>query len=233
MKILAVIPARGGSKSVPRKNIAMLGGKPLIFYTIREAKKITQITNLIVSTDDPEIAQICKNFGAEVPEIRPKCLATDDAQTIDVVKHVLSFSEKQCGLVYDSVLLLQPTSPLRKASHIARAIDMFSSTDCDSLVSIVGVGGYHPFRMKRLVDSFLVNYIDQGFEDMRPRQNLPPVFIRNGAIYLVRRDVIMNQNQLVGSKCLGYEMSEHESINIDSEIDLKIAEMLLKQQDSE
>jgi CMP-N,N'-diacetyllegionaminic acid synthase len=229
MKILAVIPARGGSKSVPRKNIAPIAGRPLLAYTVEEALKVAAITDLIVSTDDPEIADIACSLGAMAPFLRPAELATDQAQSAPVLKHSLLEMEARRGFRYDAIMMLQPTTPLRQACHIQTAIDMLTAHDCDSVVSVVSVGGNHPFRMKRLVDNRLVNYIDQGFEDMRPRQVLPPVYIRNGAVYLSRRHVVVDQEQIVGSICLGFEMSVEESVNIDDQLDFKMAELLLSE----
>ena len=140
-----------------------------------------------------------------------------------------NFMEKYNGIKYDSILMLQPTSPLRTSKHINEAIELFGSQECDSVVSIVSVGGNHPFRMKRLVGNQLINFIDQGVWDMRPRQSLPEAYIRNGAIYLISRDAFTRCNQLIGDKCLGYVMNESESINIDTPIDLKIAKLLLEE----
>jgi CMP-N-acetylneuraminic acid synthetase len=123
--------------------------------------------------------------------------------------------------------MLQPTTPLRRASHIEAAIDLLITHDCESVVSVVSVSANHPFRMKRMVGKTLINFIEQGFEDMRPRQVLPPVYIRNGAVYLSRRHVVVDQEQVVGSVCLGFEMGAEESINIDDRIDFKLAELLL------
>ena len=229
MKILGVIPARGGSKSVPRKNIANIAGKPLIAYTIEEALKCNSITDVVVSTDDEEIAIVAKSLGALVPFNRPKDLASDQALTAPVAKHCLVEMEFRQSYKYDAVLLLQPTTPLRTVDHINSAILLFKTNVCDSVVSVTGVEGNHPFRMKRLIGDMLINWIDQGFEDMRPRQLLPPAFIRNGAIYLTRRSVIYNNNSLVGNRCLGFIMNSEDSINIDTKIDFKLAEILLKE----
>ncbi|MBU0587297.1 MAG: acylneuraminate cytidylyltransferase family protein [Gammaproteobacteria bacterium] len=229
MKILAVIPARGGSKSVPRKNIAHIAGKPLLSFTVEEAQKVPAITDLVVSTDDQEIASVARSLGVQVPFLRPTELATDQAQSAPVLRHCLLEMEALRGLRYDAVLMLQPTTPLRQACHIETAIDMLVAYECDSVVSVVSVGGYHPFRMKRLVGKQLINLIDQGFEDMRPRQVLPPVYIRNGAVYLSRRHVVAEQEQVVGSVCLGFEMGADESVNIDDRLDFKMAEILLKE----
>lgn len=229
MKVLAVIPARGGSKSVPRKNIAILAGRPLLAYTIHEAKKVAEISDLVVSTDDKEIARIAQSLGALVPFMRPEELGTDQAQSAPVLRHSLLEMEARRNLAYDAVLMLQPTTPLRAARHIEKAINIMKNKECDSVVSVVSVAGHHPFRMKIMSGDLLTNFIDQGFEDMRPRQVLPPVFIRNGAVYLSRRHVVADHNQVVGPKCLGFEMDRNESINIDDAIDLKLAELLLKE----
>ena len=228
MKILGVIPARGGSKSVNKKNIAEIGGFPLIYYTIKEAKKIPLFTDLIVSTDDKEIANISKKYGAKVPFIRPLEIAQDHTLSIDVLKHSLLEMEKIKNTEYDAVMMLQPTSPFRKEKHINESIKIFKETNADTVVSVVSVEGYHPFRMKRMIGNYLINYIDQGFEDMRPRQVLPKVFIRNGAIYLSKSNVIKNSNYIVGKNCVGMKMSSEESLNIDSEIDLQFAKFFMK-----
>jgi CMP-N,N'-diacetyllegionaminic acid synthase len=228
MRILAIIPARGGSKSVPRKNIATIAGKPLLAYTVEEALKVSAITDLVVSTDDEEIASVAHSLGAQVPFLRPVELATDYAQSAPVLKHCLLHMENLSGAPYDAVLMLQPTTPLRRAEHMERAIQMMRNSECDSVASIVSVDGNHPFRMKRLIGDRLINYIEQGFEDMRPRQVLPAVYIRNGAIYLSRCDVVAKHDRIVGGNCLGFEMSIEESINIDDWLDFKMAEFLLQ-----
>ncbi len=229
IKILAVVPARGGSKGIPRKNIVDIDGSPLISYTIDAALKSNYLTDIVVSTDDAEIAEISRDLGAQVPFIRPEYLASDKAKSSPVIEHAVNFMENIKGFKYDAILMLQPTSPLRTSKHIDESLDLFTLQDCDSVVSIVSVGGNHPFRMKRLIGNQLINYIDQGFWDMRPRQSLPDVYIRNGAIYLIKRDVFMHHHQLIGDKCLGYIMNDYESTNIDTPIDLKIAELLLKE----
>ena len=229
MKILTIIPARGGSKGVPRKNIAMLNDKPLISYTISAALEADYIQDTIVSTDDAEIADIAKELGALVPFIRPLNLSTDQAESSPVIEHALYFMEEFRGFKYDAILMLQPTSPLRTSQHINDSISLFNSKDCDSLVSIVSVGGNHPLRMKLLDGDKLSNYEVQGFWNMKPRQSLPPVYIRNGSIYLISRDSFIKHKQLIGENCLGYLMSDIESINIDTRIDLLVAELLLKE----
>ena len=128
--------------------------------------------------------------------------------------------------------MLQPTSPLRTSDHIEKALELFFSQECDSVVSVASVGGVHPFRMKKLVGDQLVNYIEQGFWDMRPRQVLPDIYIRNGSIYMIRRDILIEKGQLIGKKCLGLVMSDEQSVNIDSPLEFKLAELLLKEKDN-
>ena len=231
MNVLAVIPARGGSKSVPRKNISAICGRPLIEYTILEALKCKYLSDIVVSTDDNEIAEIARELGAQVPFMRPQELATDSAESAPVMEHALLGMEDLKGKQYDAILMLQPTTPLRRVKHIDQAIRLFISEECDSVVSVVSVGGHHPFRMKRMAGKKLINYIDQGCWDMRPRQDLPLVYIRNGAIYLISRKAFLKGRQLLGKNCLGFEMTEEESINIDTPVDFLAAEAMLKDQE--
>ena len=226
--VLAVIPARGGSKGVPRKNLQNICGKPLIAYSIEAAKGVSRLTDIIVSTEDEEIAQVAVDHGADVPFMRPAELAEDLTPTFPVIMHALEQMEAARAAEYDAVLLLQPTCPLRTAAHIDTAIDMLLSENCDSVVSVLEVSNTHPFRMKRLVGNRLINYIDQGFEDMRPRQVLPKVYLRNGAIYLNRRQSLIDTQALVGDHCLGMVMDEEESVNIDGPLDLILAESMMQ-----
>jgi CMP-N,N'-diacetyllegionaminic acid synthase len=138
--------------------------------------------------------------------------------------------EQVTARTYDIVVMLQPTSPLRSAHDIDSGIQLLLNTGADSVISVVDVGGHHPFRMKRVVgENILVNFIDQGFEDMRPRQELPRVYIRSGALYIVRRSVLVEQQTFVGRDCRAYIMPEARAINIDTRLDLTLAEQLLRQ----
>jgi len=228
-KILAVIPARGGSKGIPNKNIILLGNKPLITYSIEAAKKSKHITHSVVSTDSMEIADIARCAGALVPFIRPSNLAGDTALSLPVIIHATEFMEAQENVIFDIVLMLQPTTPFRTAEDIDTALEkLLTSNAAGSIISVVDVGGYHPLRMKKVVGNVLVNYIDQGYEDMRPRQHLPPVFIRNGAIYAVRRDLLIEQKSFSAGETLAYVMPHERSINIDTLSDLYLAERCLE-----
>ena len=225
--VLTVIPARGGSKGVPRKNIRTLAGKPLIAYSIEAANAVSQLSDLVVSTEDEEIAGIARELGAEVPSLRPAELAEDLTPTYPVIMYALEEMELRRGAQYDAVLLLQPTCPLRTSAHIETSLDMLHSAPCDSVVSVVEVSNTHPFRMKRLIDNRLVNYIEQGFEDMRPASGPPKVYLRNGAIYLSRRKSLFEYEALVGEHCLGMVMTDEDSVNIDGPLDFVLADAIL------
>lgn len=230
MRILGVIPARGGSKSVPQKNIAPLAGKPLIAYTIEPALASGALADVVVSTDDATIAQVARDHGAQVPFMRPPQLATDAAESYGVVEHALNEMEGQRAAPYDAIMMLQPTTPLRRAEQIARAAAMLEAApEADGVVSVVDVEGWHPFRMKRLVGDRVVNFIDQGFEDMRPRQVLPKVYIRSGAIYLIRRRALLDHRMLVGPHTLGLVIDDRSAVNIDNRLDFALAEVLMRE----
>lgn len=227
MKILTIIPARGGSKGVPKKNIKLLNGKPLIYWTLKQCDFLQDLTDVLISTDSEEIAEVCNKFGYIVKGLRPKDLAGDEVETLDVLNYELQKQENDLKFKYDYVLLLQPTCPLRKAKHIKECLSLLDG-EFDSIVSIKNVEGDHPHRMKKIVGNKLVNYVEQGFEDMRPRQKLPPVYIRNGAIYITKSELIRSKTSLVGENCGFYEMNQIESINIDNLSDFYAAESLMK-----
>lgn len=223
MNTLAIIPARGGSKAVLRKNIRLVAGLPLIVYTIKSAQASRSLTRVVVSTEDDEISEISKSFGCEVIR-RPPELAKDDTPTVPVVQHVFSvFNEK--GEHFDYGVVLQPTSPLRTGADIDAALRILSESDADSVVSVYQVSDHHPARMYRLVNGQLVPY-DDSIRSMR-RQDLPPVYHRNGAVYAFRRKVL-EQDTLLGKKILPYIMPEERSLNVDNENDLRLADLILR-----
>ena len=230
-KILCVIPARSGSKGVKDKNNRLVGDRSLIDRAIDSAK-ISNMEFDICFTSDSEdyIENVKKNHPNVITILRGDNLSDDSALTIDVIFHAIE-SLKKMGLAYTHVLLLQVTTPFRTSSHINEALDYYFKNKFDSLVSVVNVQGHHPFRMKRLENNLLINFIDQGFEDMRPRQNLPPVFLRNGAIYLTKLKSMIKSKSLLSGAVGSYEMDEITSINIDSNIDLKFAQLLALEND--
>ena len=224
IKILGVIPARAGSKGIPNKNIIDLGGQPLIKYTIEAALGSNMITDCVVSTDSDDIASLAESLGLSCPFIRPKNLSDDKALSLPVIQHAVSFMENKHAIRYDAVIMLQPTTPLRTSEDIDQSLSILMSKKLDSVISVVEVEGNHPLRMKRIVNNRLVNYVDQGYEDMRPRQELPKVYIRNGAIYATLRDTLIDGNSFVGENSYPYVMSKEKSINIDTISDLYLAQ---------
>ena len=228
MNVLGIIPARGGSKGVPQKNIKLLNSKPLIFYTI-QAAKASNLSDLIISTDCPKIAEIAKSFSVKVPFLRPKEISTDHAKSIDVAIHALKKMEELELKKYDAVMLLQPTTPYRSANHINKALDIIKNQpDLSSVISVVDVEGYHPARMKYIQNNLLIDPpFCEAYENQN-RQELEKMFIRNGAIYLTRKDVLLNKS-FKGKKSYALLMTAESSINIDSKLDFKFAEFLLKE----
>jgi len=233
MNILGVIPARGGSKSVPRKNISLLLGRPLIAYTIAAAQNSQRLTRFLVSSDDEEIIAVAKKYGAPVPFVRPDNLATDQAPTLPVVQHAIQWLETEHNFRFDYVVLLQPTTPLRTAADIDAVIEKLVNTGADSVVSVCDVDAYHPARMRRIVGDQLVELPIKEPKEMARRQDLEPIYIRNGAVYAVRREVVMEQNSMIGVISRPYVMPVEQSVNIDSPMDMLVAQYLMKAEDYE
>ena len=227
MKVLGVIPARGGSKGVVGKNIKLLDGLPLIAYTIDIANK-SQLTDVIVSTDSEKIAETAKAHDGNVPFIRPNELATDSAKAIPVILHALERMEQEKNITYDAIMMLQPTSPFKLVSDINEALEILDKTGADSVISVVSVGGHHPARMKYLEGDQLIDPTFCEAYENQPRQELRPMFIRNGAIYLTRRDVLLS-GSFKGKDCRALLMPEERSVNIDTEIDFKYASWVKKE----
>ncbi len=225
MKILGIVPARGGSKGVPGKNIKELAGKPLIAYTI-EAALNSSIDELILSTDDIGIAEVAMKFGARVPFTRPEILSNDTAKSIDVAIHGLTKMESIDKCEYDAIMLLQPTAPFRSSDDINSAIEILKNThDADSVISVVDVQAHHPARMKYLENGVLIDPPFCEACENQNRQELKPMYIRNGAIYLTRRKTLLS-NSYKGKKCMAYVMPEIRSSNIDTLHDFDLAEWM-------
>lgn len=224
MRVLGLIPARGGSKGIPGKALAPLAGRPLIGWTLDAARAATALARTIVTTDDAAIAALCRELGADVPWLRPAVLAGDATAMMPVVLHALD----QCaasGEEYEAVCLLQPTAPFRTASDINGAIALLERSGADAVISFVAVEDAHPARM-RVVDAdgrVGESPYPEGMEGQR-RQDLPPLFLRNGAIYLTRTSVLRGQSSFQGTDCRAWVMPRERSVNIDEPMDLRIAE---------
>lgn len=228
-RVLAVITARGASKRVPRKNIRLLAGKPLIAWTIEAALGAKHhLYRILVSTDDKEIADIAAQFGAEVPFVRPPDLAGDQVKSLPVVQHAVRFVEDRDRVKIDWVLLLQPTSPLRLSKDIDSSIELALSNQCDSVISVYELMHHHPVFAKKIDDrGYLAPFAIEEPEGLRRQDVSPPAYMRNGAIFLTRRDVLMEHNSIWGTRIKPYIMPEERSIDIDSELDCRLAELIL------
>ena len=230
LKIIAVITARGGSKGLPYKNIAKIGNKPLIYYTIKAALGTKLINKVILSTDSSKIASISKKYGVEIPFLRPKKLATDTAHHPDVVEHAVNYVEKKRNFFPDIVIMLQPTSPFRTSKHLTFALKKFVKEKNESLIG-VRKQNYPPWWMfkisnKKLETNF--KWKNKNVFNME-RQEFPNLYRPNGAIYITYRKSLKIKKNLVNPKSCGYYlMSDLESIDIDNKLDLEIAKKILK-----
>ena len=224
--MLGVIPARGGSKGIPHKNLVPLGGKPLIAYTCEAALGSRRLARTIVSTDDRAIAAAAGRAGVEAPFLRPAHLAADDTPMIDVLRDVLETLTRTEGYVADAVVLLQPTSPFRESGHIDAAVDLLDTTGADSVVSVTAVPHqFTPASLLRLDGDRVQPYVAGG-GPLR-RQDKPELYARNGpAVVAVRRHVL-ESGRLYGDDTRALIMRRHESIDIDDAFDLEVAELLL------
>ncbi|MDQ3009373.1 MAG: acylneuraminate cytidylyltransferase family protein [Acidobacteriota bacterium] len=229
MNILGLIPARGGSKGVLRKNIRLLAGKPLLSYTAEAALASHRLTRVILSTDDEEIAEAGRSCGVEVPFLRPPELAEDTTPTLPVVQHALQFLEGQ-GNRFDAVCLLQPTNPLRRTSDIDGCIELLEKAQADTVITVLSVPAEHNphWAYFRNADGSL--RLSTGEPAPIPRrQDLPPTFHREGSVYVMRRDVVMLGNSLYGARVIGFEIERERSVNIDNLDDWARAESFLGQ----
>lgn len=227
--VVAVIPARARSKRLPSKNIKKLLGKPLIFYTIKAALRSKFIDRTIVSTDSKKIAKIAKKYGAEAPFLRPARLATDTAHTPPVIEHAINYLENG-GYKVDIVATLQPTSPLRQIEHIDLGIKKFLSAGTDSLVGVKEA--FPPWWLFKPKGDKVVPFTEfkKGVNAFNlERQQLPKVYQVNGALYVTKRNYLKRANSLINPKSCAYLlMDEESSLDIDTPLDFKITEQVLK-----
>jgi CMP-N-acetylneuraminic acid synthetase len=227
LRVLGLVLARGGSKGVPRKNIHLLAGQPLIAYTARAAIAATRLSRIVVSTDDPEIAKVAERWLLEVPFLRPPELARDDTPSLPVVQHALACLEAE-GDRYDAVCQLQPTSPLRRLGEIDASIAMLEQSGADSVMTVSRVPDeYNPHWVYFRGPDGALRLSTGEATPLPRRQALPAAFHRDGSVYVTRRDVVMNQNTLYGSRVLGLVV-DGERVNIDRLEDFEKAEAILR-----
>ena len=221
MKIVAIIPARGGSKGIPRKNVKELCEKPLIAYIIETALKVKELDRVIVSTEDKEIAEVAKEYSADVPFMRPEELTRDETPTLPVLQHAVKYLEDKENYKPDIVVLLYATSPLLKHERVSEAIKMLKEGEFDSILSVVEDRGHY--------------WIEKNGKHARLYPKAPknrqferPLFKETGAIYLCSRELLMEENTMVGGKIGFLKMEKAETIDIDEPLDFEIAEFFMK-----
>jgi CMP-N,N'-diacetyllegionaminic acid synthase len=234
MKVLGIITARGGSKGVPGKNLKLLGGRPLLAYSV-EAATDTPLDRLICSTEDPKIAEVARELGCEVPFMRPAELARDETPHLPVIEHAVRWMREHAGYSPDAVVILQPTSPLRTAADIAAALRMLELSGADSVVSVSEVSAHsHPMRMLRVDangEATLFVTGDPVRKRINRRQDLPQAWMMNGAVYAFRTGLLDGpEPSLYGNRVVAYPMPHERAISIDTPEDWDEAEQALARQ---
>lgn len=232
MNIIGLIPARGGSKGVPRKNIRLLQGKPLLCYTAEAALKVSGLAKIVLSTEDKEIAKVGKECGLDVPFLRPAELASDNSPTLPVIQHAIRMLENNDNPI-DAICLLQPTSPFRDASLIERCIKLFIESGADTVITLLPVPEkYNPYFIYFQNEDGKLNYC-MGEDTLAiRRQDVQPAYLREGSVYIIKRNIIMEENSLYGRHIVGCLTDAEKSINIDTMEDWRLAENYLREQSS-
>ena len=237
--ILCVILARGGSKAIPGKNIKSLAGHPLIAYTICEAIKSNYISRVIVSSDDDEIRDVAKRYGAEAPFVRPEELSTDTAKPVDCIKHATEWAENDSivgfnnkGIKYDYVVELLCTNPFKTSEDIDKALEMQIETDADSVIAVMPLEDHHPIRIKKIVDGKIKDFNSTLVEipESRRQDLKPDAFIRCGSIYSMRRDMLEQGIRYGTEDSRAFILPRERVVNIDEPMDFVIAEMLMQKE---
>jgi len=222
-RLLAVVPARGGSKGLPGKNLRQICGVPLVALAGRVARLVSEIDRAVVSTDSPEIARVAEQSGLAAPFMRPEALSGDFIGDVDVLTHAIEASEECDGCRYDIVIMLQPTSPLRTADEVRRCLDVFVGNDADSVWSVSPVDRkYHPLK-QLAIEGDRLSYYDPVGPTIIARQQLNDLYIRNGVAYVLSRDCLMEQRSLMGARAFAC-VTTAPHISIDTAEDLARAE---------
>ena len=227
--IVGVITARGGSRAVPKKNIALVGGKPLIAWTIEAALQSRALDHVMVSTDDDEITDVSRRCGADVPFKRPAELGRDDSSQIAVITHAMQWLESQKSWKPEYVMLLQPTSPLRTTEDIQAAVDLALAKQADGVVSVC-VARHHPSIIVQITsEGTLADFMGGTPQHLdRRRQECPPAYALNGAIFLTRRRIVLDQHTFYPVRTFAYVMPPERSLDIDDPWDLHVANMMME-----
>ncbi|WP_442508746.1 cytidylyltransferase domain-containing protein [Novipirellula sp. SH528] len=227
MRVLGIITARGGSKGVPRKNLAKIGGRSLLSYTAAAARESRHLTRTVISTDDNEIAEEAVRCGVELPFMRPAELARDETPTMPVLQHAVQKLE-EAGEQYDAICILQPTHPFRSADDIDRCVELLASSEADAVMTIAAVPAeFNPHWTYFMDDNGGLRIATGESTPIARRQELPPAYHREGSVYVTRRDVLMLQNSLYGKHVLGVPVDPEFRVNIDTMDDFRRAEALM------
>lgn len=227
IKILAVTLARGGSKKIKNKNIVLLNGKPLIYYTIKEAKKSKWISDYVISTDSLKIANISKKYGSEVPFLRPKSLSRDKSTSVDALLHTLKFMENLKGYKYDFIIELMATNPLKTHQDIDRIISRMVKNKYDSMIAVHQLFDTHPARIKKIVKKKLVDFNFKEPLEARRQDLKPHAFIRSGSIYGMSRKFLIKKLRYKSGVSVPYILDPKKALNIDEPEDLLLAKTIL------
>lgn len=226
LRVVCIIPARAGSKGVPGKNVRLLGGKPLIAHSVEHARRSRYVDRIIVSTDGEDIAIAARAAGADVPFVRPNRLAGDAVGTIDVLLHATQWLEEEDGYPFDLLVLLHATAPLRTTEDVDACIDLLVTENADSVFSVVEAHNNPYFNMVELDASGVPHLVKEA--SFLSRQEAPHVYAMNSSIYVWRRDTLVTMRRVILPNSRVYEMPRERSIDIDEELDFRVAAMLLR-----
>jgi CMP-N,N'-diacetyllegionaminic acid synthase len=226
-RVLGLIPARGGSKGIPRKNIQLLGGRPLLEYTAESALAAKRLSRVVLSTEDPEVADVGRRCGLEVPFMRPVELAQDTTRSLEVVQHALRYLEQR-GDCFNAVCVLQPTSPLRGTGEIDACIALLEESGADAVMTVRRIpDDFNPFWTYLRDAQGYLRLCNGQTTPISRRQDLPPAFHRDGSVYVTRRDIVLDRSSLYGNRLVGYAVDDRPCVNIDTPEDWMRAEELI------
>ncbi len=225
MRVLGIIPARGGSKRLPRKNLTPFLGKPLVARSIEAALASERLDRVVVSSDDDEILSVARGYDPKIALIRPDAISQDESLAIEYVRHALETLETAGEAPFDAVCIVQPSSPLTRAADIDATIELLEQSGADSAVSVMKIDhAIHPFKLKIMEDDRLLAYLEEERGRMATHQ-VPSLYVRNGSVYVTRRETI-DAGEVIGQDCRGHVMPRERSVDVNDEIDLAFAEFM-------
>jgi CMP-N,N'-diacetyllegionaminic acid synthase len=228
-KILALVPARGGSKSIPHKNIVPLGNKPLIAYVLDTLQRSRYINKVVVSTDDTQIAEVAEKAGAEVPFLRPREISQDSSPAMPLIFHAVKALQEMQNYVPDVIVFLQPTSPFTRVGQIDSAIELLRESNADAVTTVVEAPHvFHPYNIRQVNADGTVNFFMPKEHDLYPTRQAKPKFYAFGNVYVLKHQTLTNYGNLYGERCIPLVVDAVSAFDINDPVDLAIAECLLK-----